>query len=450
MHREKFDIIIELEKSKLIFNILIGTLLPIILLTIILSSIYLNNLQKIHINDLKELKENILLEKKIFLRGAVERTISEINYTREEIAKRNKSKNLTQDELDALSIEKISESIRSLRLTKENYYIWVNKILNYEGGEKYAIRLIHPNLRDTEGMFLSTNIKDVSGTKPYEVELEGMKKEGELYYDYYFKKLNSEKIAHKLSFAKLYKPFNWVIATGIYLDDFDALIKQKSLKIEDNYNEQKRLSIIVSLLSIFFLLIIILYFIYKIKKMILSYEMAINTYIKKIESMATTDPLTGLYNRLELDSIYRKELNKAKRYNHEFSIIMIDIDFFKSVNDNYGHLVGDSVLKELSNILKSSIRSVDMLGRWGGEEFLIICSNTNLTGALELAEHLRSAVASYHFEGVGTKTCSFGVSSYSQDDTQESMIKRADNALYCAKKEGRNRVQAELETQQCS
>lgn len=442
MNRTQFDTNLKLDKSKLILNVLIGTLLPVFLLTLVLSTIYLENLQKIHKQNLDELRENILLEKKIFLRDAIERTISEIEHIRAEVALENRDKHLSQKALDSISIRRSKDAIRALLLTKERYYIWVNQIIDYEGGENYAIRAVHPNLPHTEGMLLSTQMEDRDGNRPYKRELEGIKSSGELYHDYYFKKLDSGKIAHKLSFAKLYKPFDWVIATGIYLDDFDALIVNKTKDIEENYQYQRYLSIVISLIAILSLTVVVYYFIYKIKSLILIYETEINNYIEKIEKMATTDALTGLYNRLELDNINRNELEKAKRYQHTFSVIMVDIDYFKSVNDTYGHQVGDTTLKAIASILQSSVRSVDSLGRWGGEEFLIICCDTDLDGALQLAEHIRVAIELYEFETIGHKSCSFGVSEYKEDDTQESMLKRADDALYRAKEEGRNRVRA--------
>ncbi|NOR57881.1 MAG: diguanylate cyclase, partial [Sulfurimonas sp.] len=248
----------------------------------------------------------------------------------------------------------------------------------------------------------------------------------------------------KLSFAKLYKPFDWVIGTGIHLDDLDELISLKKHQMKEDFNRDKNILIIVSLVSILLIVIIVGYFQYHIKKLILSYEGKIDDYTKELEAMATTDQLTGLCNRLELDNIYSKELAKAARYDKVFSIIMIDLDYFKSVNDTYGHQVGDSVLKELSHILQSSIREVDTVGRWGGEEFLIICPQTNLDGALKLAEHIRVAIEYYDFDVAGRKTSSFGVGTYHENDTQDSMIERADNALYCAKEEGRNAVRAEI------
>jgi len=161
---------------------------------------------------------------------------------------------------------------------------------------------------------------------------------------------------------------------------------------------------------------------------------------KLLEELAIRDKLTKLYNRVKLDDVFENELNRSNRYDASFSIILIDIDFFKLVNDNYGHQVGDNILIEFANILKFSIRDVDILGRWGGEEFLIICPDTDSHGAITLAEHIRVKIDNFSFHIVNKKTASFGVSSFIQNDTQETILSRADNGLYKAKESGRNQV----------
>ena len=123
---------------------------------------------------------------------------------------------------------------------------------------------------------------------------------------------------------------------------------------------------------------------------------------------------------------------------------MFDIDHFKKVNDTYGHAVGDYVLKTLSQIAKKNIREIDYLIRWGGEEFIVIALDTKLRGAEVLAEKIRKAIEDYNFEKVGRVTVSFGVTQFTQDDTEDSFMKRADDALYQAKEKGRNRVEKSI------
>lgn len=161
---------------------------------------------------------------------------------------------------------------------------------------------------------------------------------------------------------------------------------------------------------------------------------------KRIEELSYTDQLTQIPNRLLLDTFYSQEFQRAKRYGSIFSLILADVDFFKNVNDSFGHHVGDNVLIEIAHLLKASIRSSDIIGRWGGEEFLIICPNTTSKEALLLAEKMRLKIESYEFDSVGKKTCSFGIAQFDLKDEEDDAFKRADAALYEAKQNGRNKV----------
>lgn len=161
---------------------------------------------------------------------------------------------------------------------------------------------------------------------------------------------------------------------------------------------------------------------------------------KRAEELAITDRLTGLYNRLKLDEVLEYEISRSKRYGTALSLIILDIDHFKSVNDIYGHQIGDIVLKEVANTLLSCERESDTIGRWGGEEFLIVLPNTNLAGAMITAEKIRTAIENHLFSVVGKKTASFGVSEFLVEENENSFIERADQALYRAKSGGRNQV----------
>ncbi|MDD2697498.1 MAG: diguanylate cyclase [Arcobacteraceae bacterium] len=160
---------------------------------------------------------------------------------------------------------------------------------------------------------------------------------------------------------------------------------------------------------------------------------------KELEKIASIDVLTGLYNRRMINEFVKNELETVKRNSNGLSIIMIDIDYFKQVNDTFGHQVGDIVLSQLSKLILENTRKSDIQGRYGGEEFIIICPQTTNEAACILAEKLRSAVENFAFDVAGHKTISLGVSSFNKNDNVESMIKRADDGLYQAKNSGRNR-----------
>lgn len=160
---------------------------------------------------------------------------------------------------------------------------------------------------------------------------------------------------------------------------------------------------------------------------------------KKLEELASIDKLTGIYNRRMLDEFLQIKIEEAKRYKEELSLIIIDIDHFKDVNDTYGHLVGDDTLAQTSAIISTHLRTSDIFGRYGGEEFLIICSKTSKENAFILAEKLRIEIKEFEFEKVGHKTISLGISNFEEKDTVQSLFEKADDALYEAKNTGRDK-----------
>jgi diguanylate cyclase (GGDEF)-like protein/PAS domain S-box-containing protein len=162
---------------------------------------------------------------------------------------------------------------------------------------------------------------------------------------------------------------------------------------------------------------------------------------EELKRLATTDKLTGAYNRTKFQEIIDREMERVKRHNQALSMIIFDIDHFKAVNDSYGHSAGDYVLKTIADIVRENIRKIDYFVRWGGEEFMIISSETNLDDAYALAERIREIIENYTFEGVGKITVSFGVTEFKENDTENSFVKRADDAMYSAKRKGRNLVE---------
>ncbi len=155
---------------------------------------------------------------------------------------------------------------------------------------------------------------------------------------------------------------------------------------------------------------------------------------------ASLDKLTGLWNRRHFHDIVIPEMAKANRYGSPLSLISFDLDHFKKMNDSHGHLVGDRVLVEMSQLARQLIRSTDLLFRWGGEEFFLLLPHTGREDALAVAEKLRSAFASHTITGVGAVTASFGVAVYDAHQSLDAWIGRADRALYDAKNGGRNLV----------
>ncbi|MGI1678718.1 MAG: diguanylate cyclase [Cellvibrionaceae bacterium] len=165
---------------------------------------------------------------------------------------------------------------------------------------------------------------------------------------------------------------------------------------------------------------------------------------QNLAKIAYKDPLTDTYNRRYFSSRATSEFNKARRYNRQFSVIMLDVDNFKSLNDMYGHAMGDTALVELAEMCKTHIRTEDFIGRMGGEEFCICCPETHIEGATNLAERMRLSILNHkfiHAENSCSCTVSFGVTELLETDSDfDHVYDRADKLLYQAKEQGRNRV----------
>ncbi|MGY5450388.1 GGDEF domain-containing protein [Agarivorans sp. MS3-6] len=160
----------------------------------------------------------------------------------------------------------------------------------------------------------------------------------------------------------------------------------------------------------------------------------------KFESMAKTDPLTKVFNRAGLSSVLSELISQFSTHSQPASLVMFDIDLFKRINDTYGHDEGDKVLINLTALVSSKIREQDVLARWGGEEFVVVCRNTDMTGAAIFAEHLRASIEHELLSRLCSVTCSFGVAQLHSANV-DTWFKRADEALYRAKSQGRNQVE---------
>jgi diguanylate cyclase (GGDEF)-like protein/PAS domain S-box-containing protein len=161
---------------------------------------------------------------------------------------------------------------------------------------------------------------------------------------------------------------------------------------------------------------------------------------EELRNLAVTDPLTGVYNRRHFLEELQREMSRSDRSACPFSLIMLDVDHFKGVNDRFGHEAGDRVLKELTEMIRKRIRTSDLLARWGGEEFMILMVNTNLPPAATLAEDLLQQLLVRTFAGIGRVTASFGVAAHRTGEGVDELLTRVDNLMYRAKSGGRSRI----------
>lgn len=202
--------------------------------------------------------------------------------------------------------------------------------------------------------------------------------------------------------------------------------------VSKNQNESEKNISTIRLLTISFVLdfFIIIIFTFISKK-----------YVRdNLEVSVLFDPLTKAYNRRYFTEVINHEIEKVRRSKGRFSLIMLDIDHFKSVNDIYGHTVGDHVLKEMVQVIKKNIRKYDIVSRIGGEEFTILLPNTEIEYAYGLAERIRKSIEEYKFIDDYNITVSLGITHYENGDTLDTILKRSDDALYTSKNSGRNRT----------
>ena len=167
--------------------------------------------------------------------------------------------------------------------------------------------------------------------------------------------------------------------------------------------------------------------------------------LERVEVLAITDPLTELFNRRRFEAVLEKEFKKTRRYNSPLSCLMIDIDHFKKINDEYGHHVGDAVLQEIAQIIKNNFREIDIIARWGGEEFIVLLPHTGKEAALQSATRVLKTISNHKFSSIPGKkiTVSIGIASapLPSIDSGENLINACDLAMYEAKKNGRNRIE---------
>lgn len=251
-----------------------------------------------------QLASAIIAQKRILLETIVVEKIGDIEAIRRRLE--SQSPPLTAEDFDSRFRWEVREAIHGARLPDDGY-IWINEIIDYEGGDNYAIRFAHPNLVDTEGDYLSTHTTDIAGNLPYLEELEGIRHSGEIYFDYYFRKMGSEQISHKLSFAKLYEPYNWVVATGVYLDDVDMLIEAETAAMIASTSRTFRDGVIVFLIGIVLLVVVTILF---------------ETHIGLlIDSYVDTERLIGM--QLRDEKLKLEESNRQK--DRLFTVIAHDL-----------------------------------------------------------------------------------------------------------------------------
>ena len=326
-------------------------------------------------------------------------------------------------------------------------YIFIYQLHDANGGDEFATMLVNPNRPDLIGKKISDSYVDVKGKMFRKKMLQDIRGTGEAFVSYWYKKPGSEEPGSKLSYFKYYPEWKWIVAKGISLDDMDKRVArlQKSLRKET----KKTIRNFIYFIIISGISFLILGYIFSkgIHKIFAGYKAIQEEQQEELERVnatltiqAITDPLTLLYNRGYFNKHLEIEIARSLRYGSALALVIFDIDKFKQVNDTFGHLAGDDILKELSHLCQTHIRTSDILARWGGEEFVVLSSENDKKKMTVFAEKLRRLIEGHSFSIAVQVTCSFGVTQYREGERKDSFIHRADKALYTAKQEGRNRV----------
>lgn len=223
------------------------------------------------------------------------------------------------------------------------------------------------------------------------------------------------------------------------IDDTSESERQRVLNnwLSINYHNPIDYSLLWQVLAVVFVIVAFLFY---RDRTLNAYNQRLQQLNAKLEEMSYNDQMTGVANRYRLHAKFRAEIARTRRTGKGFAVVMLDLDFFKAINDQHGHHTGDAVLCEFAERLAESVREYDLVGRWGGEEFLVICPETDRHAAEKLGEAIRIRIADQDFPVVGQLTVSVGVTEYQPDEPLDDCIKRADKALYEAKGAGRNQT----------
>ncbi len=328
------------------------------------------------------------------------------------------------DEIIVETYKTVFKSVEGLSLLKEkvnfDFLIFLRPFVNY-------------SLKEEERLIKNSNVEIVfSLQEAAKIHIENKNKFFKAIFDQDIQVIKNIPDYNSCNFTKwLENAGEKVLEEDSYKDveHFHKIFHEKLEKIKNLLNEKGlnyNISIYMILKDIENISLKLLYLLNKIS-------------LDNISNIALKDSLTGFFNRHILDTVLAKEISRVKRYNYKLSIIMIDLDNFKKVNDTHGHLVGDEVLMHFAKVVKSNLRESDYAFRYGGEEFLILLPHTDLGGAVTVAERIRKKIEYYEFPVVKKITVSCGVKELINLDNPYLDIEMADRYLYIAKKSGKNK-----------
>jgi len=310
-------------------------------------------------------------------------------------------------------------------INRTDSYVFVYSDVKLDQPEAFAKMFINPNRPDLIGKTVSAFEEDGNGVA-YRLEaLKQMQVSGDAFVRYVYLNPSTKQVEEKISYFKYNPELDLIMAKG----EYHSSIQSKLARLSEVFNKEYRRSIIEYLLFISLILG---------SAMLISLRNA-KAVEKKVVEWSEFDHLTHILNRLGIDAELNNRIANQSSSDEALSLIMFDIDNFKLVNDQYGHLVGDDVLQKIALVVSKRLRKSDTFGRWGGEEFLVL-TNDDPKEAKLLAERLRASIEQADFGLADKVTCSFGLAGYEKGDSNESLTNKADEALYFSKQHGKNKV----------
>ncbi len=374
------------------------------------------------------LKKNLMAFQKREMKSSVDNFVLTIDSVRKGIRDHYVQQGIdfTEEEIKQATLSFLRDYVHKLDFAN-GAYLWINEVRDFAGGDSYAIRQLHGNLPETEGMVLSTSMEDAHGNLPYLTELEGVREKGEIFYQYYFKEYHSEKVSKKISYARLYRPYNWIVCTGTYLNSM--------YEPTGGVSRAERIVFYIFCFALFVFSLTLFAGIHLTNR---SNSKRLQKEKEVLKGQVEHDALTGARSRAFGSKLLARYLENFKSEGKNYSIAILDIDNFKTINDSYGHNTGDMVIKNLVNTVKSLQTAGDHIIRWGGDEFILTFKEDNLDLDKVLGD-INRGVAQQQIPADSGQVIgyavSIGASRFSdKDKTFADTIKRIDDALYLAKR----------------
>lgn len=306
----------------------------------------------------------------------------------------------------------------------DNQYIWVNEVLDYNGGDNYAVRLIHPNLKETEGTYLSTNTRDSMGNYPYLRELNGIKTKGYIFHTYFFKNKTNDKVLQKISYAEIYEPYDWIIATGEPLESVFAYTDKFDNTLQKENEKRLALSALIIFCSFGTLAGVV---IFKWKR----YLRKIDSYIEK---ELYFDFFTKAFNRKLAVGVLENEFETFKKTGDSPCIIKLSIDNFDTIHEKCGGEASEKILQKVVAKILKNIYSRDKLFRWFSADFFLVCYDMNDENEYLTAEKILSGISTLEFEHENEKfrlSASMAGTVFRQDDSDYKDVLERLNTELC-------------------